>query len=446
MSLNVFQSTIVNATGDTLPAAVIDVYEAGTTTRPNLYSDIGGVTPLTNPFNADSNGFAQFYVASGLYDIEANLGGSGATWSDVELGPNAGEIALKTGATFTGQVKGITPVAAEDLTRKDYVDAQTILGNGFINGGFDFWDYNTSQTSNGYGSDNMWVNVHVGNTKTHSQQSSGDTERALFNSKYYSKTVVTSSAGASNYCAKIQRMEGVNSYANGKATISFWAKADTSKNIAIEFVQNFGTSGSPSSDVTAIGSQHIALTTSWQHFTIIVDIPSIVGTTLGTDNNDYLAFNLWFDAGSDFDTRTDTLGQQSGTFDISEVRIDEGKIAKPYGFVDLESERIRCSKFVRPIGTGGVGGFESSSSCRIGYNFEDNPMRIAPTVTDDIATTNVQRVGAGTSQLTASGGTVSATVSTKNGVFVTCDGFIGATAGDIAIVRSEQIALLTAEL
>lgn len=35
---------------------------------------------------------------------------------------NPALYALLTGATFTGQVKGITPIANEDLTRKDYVD------------------------------------------------------------------------------------------------------------------------------------------------------------------------------------------------------------------------------------------------------------------------------------------------------------------------------------
>ena len=32
----------------------------------------------------------------------------------------------KAGDTMTGQLKGITPVAAEDLTRKDYVDTKAV--------------------------------------------------------------------------------------------------------------------------------------------------------------------------------------------------------------------------------------------------------------------------------------------------------------------------------
>ena len=43
MDLNVFQRTIVDETGDTLPSAQIDVYLADTTTRPDLFSDKEGL-------------------------------------------------------------------------------------------------------------------------------------------------------------------------------------------------------------------------------------------------------------------------------------------------------------------------------------------------------------------------------------------------------------------
>jgi hypothetical protein len=43
----------------------------------------------------------------------------GALWVDVA---DPTKFAALAGATMTGQLKGIAPVAAEDLTRKDYVD------------------------------------------------------------------------------------------------------------------------------------------------------------------------------------------------------------------------------------------------------------------------------------------------------------------------------------
>ena len=108
-------------------------------------------------------------------------------------------------------------------------------------------------------------------------------------------------------------------------TISFYAKADSAKDIAAEFYQNFGSGGS-----TGVPTfiDKFSLTTSWQKFTATVVIPTISGTTIGA--GDHLAFQFWFEAGSTFDSRTDTLGQQSGTFDIAQVQLEVGSVATPF--------------------------------------------------------------------------------------------------------------------
>jgi hypothetical protein len=201
--------------------------------------------------------------------------------------------------------------------------------NYLINGNFDKWDYATSQTATAYGSDNRWFNGNLGSTKTHSQVACGDTERALFNAAYFSRTVVSSVAGAGNYVVKDQKIENVNLLAGKTVTLSFWAKADANKNIAIEFSQVFGTGGSPSATVFGISSQLVALTTTWQKKTITVTLPSIVGKTIGTDGvqTTHTDFFFWFDAGSNWNSRTANLGQQSGTFDIAQVKIEDGSVA-----------------------------------------------------------------------------------------------------------------------
>lgn len=86
MALSVWQRTIVTGAGDAIPAAEIEVFLAGTATAATLFQDAAGATPLTNPFNATAQGFAQFYVARGRYDIVASGAGSSITWSDVEIG------------------------------------------------------------------------------------------------------------------------------------------------------------------------------------------------------------------------------------------------------------------------------------------------------------------------------------------------------------------------
>jgi hypothetical protein len=153
--------------------------------------------------------------------------------------------------------------------------APKIGQNYIINGNFDIWQRASSQTSNGYGSDDRWLNANIGSTKTHSKQTSTDTERSFFSSSYYSRTVVSSVVSAGNYTIKVQNIEDVTKLAGKTATLSFWAKADSSKNIAIELTQVFGLGGSPSVSVTGIGSQKIALTSTWQKKFITIGLTKI---------------------------------------------------------------------------------------------------------------------------------------------------------------------------
>ena len=192
--------------------------------------------------------------------------------------------------------------------------------NYIINGNFDIWQRGTSQSVSGYGSDDRWLNGAGGATIVHSKQPFAvgelfpDGEPCPTN---YSRTIVSSVVGVNNTANKLQKIESVKTLAGKKAVLSFYGKANAAKNVAIEFAQDFGTGGSPSSNVVGIGVQKIALTTVWQRFTVVVDIPNINGKVLGTNGNDSLCATLWFDAGSTYDVRTNSLGHQSGTFDIA---------------------------------------------------------------------------------------------------------------------------------
>jgi hypothetical protein len=213
-----------------------------------------------------------------------------------------------------------------------YASSFPSFRNRIINGNFDIWQRGTGpQTSNGYGSADRWRMDVVGSTKTASQQAFtlGQTD-VPGNPKYYLRHIVSSVAGAGNLCYFFQKIEGVQTLAGQTATLSFWAKADSNKSIATELAQVFGTGGSPSSPVTSIGVTTHNLTTSWQKFTATVSIPSISGKTIGSDNNDWIGLYFWFDAGSDFNSRTNSLGNQSGTFDIAQVQVEEGTVATPF--------------------------------------------------------------------------------------------------------------------
>jgi hypothetical protein len=218
--------------------------------------------------------------------------------------------------------------------------------NKIINGNFDIWERGTSQTTAGYGSDDRWFNNHNGSTKTHSPQAFALGQTAVPNNpQFFSRTVVTSVAGAGNSVTKAHRIEDVTLSSGKTMTLSFWAKADANKNIAVSFLQHFGTGGSPSAQVTGLGATTFALTTSWQKFTTTVTLPSVSGKTLGTNNDDFYSFGFWFDAGSSNNSSTNSLGQQSGTFDIAQVQLEEGSVATPFEMRPLQVELALCQRY-----------------------------------------------------------------------------------------------------
>jgi len=253
--------------------------------------------------------------------------------------------------------------------------------NKIINGNFDFWQRGTSFTSSGYGGPDRWLTLITGSTHTTSRQSFtlGHTD-VPGEPTYYQRTVVTSSAGAGNLCLTYQKIESVRTLAGQKATLSFWAKADASKNMAVEFTQEFGSGGSPSSSITGIGVTTCALTTSWQKFEIIIDVPSISGKTLGSNGNDCLQIVFWFDAGSDWNSRTNSLGQQSGTFDIAQVQFEAGSVATPFEVRPPGVELGLCQRYYQLIAWG-LENYANGGYTRSLQTITFTVMRAVPTVT-----------------------------------------------------------------
>lgn len=294
----------------------------------------------------------------------------------------SGGVASITVADGVSNTAVVLPESGTVATEQ-YVDNKySGFKNYIINGNFDVWQYGTSQTTTGYGSDDRWYNLSGGSTKTHTKVNATDTERVVFNSSKFSRTVVTSVAGVANSVTKFQYIEDVTRLAGKTVTISFWAKADSNKNIAIELAQIFGTGGSPSSAVNTIGSQLVALTNTWQKKTITMTIPSVVGKTLGTDgvHTSYTAIVFWLDAGSSNNARASSLGQQSGIFDIAQVQLEEGSIATPFENRPYGLELSLCQRYARPIPNSFEIAFTGDYTYG-GFRYTFSEMRTIPTVT-----------------------------------------------------------------
>lgn len=264
--------------------------------------------------------------------------------------------------------------------------------NLIINGNFDIWQRGASGTA-GYVAD-RWKNDIIGSTAAISRQSFTLGQTDVPNEpRYFHRVTVTSVAGAGNLVVFQQLIESVRTFAGQTVTLSFWAKADASKNIAVELEQSFGTGGSPSSNVAGIGVTTCSLTTSWQKFTVTASFPSISGKTLGSNGNDAILVNFWLDAGSNFDSRTNSLGQQSGTFDIAQVKLEPGDTATDFVPRRIEDELAKCQRYYE-IGRSGVGARDGGDVSITIEQFRTTK-RTAPT----IATTVV--VGSGSATISA---------------------------------------------
>lgn len=284
--------------------------------------------------------------------------------------------------------------SAGDITVNS-VNNSSLAGfrNVIINGDFSIWQRGVSFTSNEYTAD-RWRLDNSGSTHTTTRESFtlGQTD-VPGEPEFYLQSAVTSSAGSANYARLYQRIEDVRTFAGQEVTLSFWAKADSSKSIAIEAVQYFGsTSGTPGTSVTGINPTKVTLSTSWQQFNVTFTVPTITGKSIGTDGDDYLSISFWLDAGSDYNARTDTLGQQSGTFSFSRVQLEKSPTATPFEQRPVGIEFSLCLRYYYKSQDINNRLFKASQGGPLGRSFVGSvhpfsvPMRTSPSIawTDNV--------------------------------------------------------------
>jgi len=71
MALAHFQRTFTDASGNIKPGLSVTVRRESDNGLAALFADAGSVTPKSNPFNTDANGYGSFYVVDGRYRIQA---------------------------------------------------------------------------------------------------------------------------------------------------------------------------------------------------------------------------------------------------------------------------------------------------------------------------------------------------------------------------------------
>ena len=222
--------------------------------------------------------------------------------------------------------------------------------NKIINGDFLVNQRNfSSATTEGFGFDRWQDQLGGGTgTVTYSAQTftPGTAPVSGYEGKNYLRCVTTGQSAAGTYTLIVQKIESVRTLAGQSATLSFWAKAASgTPKIVPEFIQYFGTGGSPSASVTTIATA-ATLSTSWVRYSIPVTFPSISGKTFGTAG-DCLELGLWLSSGTTYNSRNGSLGIQSNTFDIWGVQLEAGSTATAFQTATgtIQGELAACQRY-----------------------------------------------------------------------------------------------------
>jgi hypothetical protein len=345
--------------------AVKDAFDLGVAAMPKTGGTFSGgvtfgtTTAATLPVGTSvqrptgATGMVRFNTTISQYE-----GYNGTTWSPIGGGAKVSATApspATDGMQWYDLNDGRTYVYVNDGDSSQWVDgnppgssvvASTGFKNAIINGNFDIWQRGTSFPAwTGYAVD-RFRSLNIGTTGNVTRQSfaPGQTD-VPGEPSYFIRTVVSSVTGANNYALLDQLIEDVRTFAGQQVTFSFWAKADTTKNIGICLQQYFGTGTNSPSGLVIIAPTKVSIGTGWQKVTLTATTPSLSGKTIGNGNNGAIVAQIWFDAGSNYNANTDTLGHQSGTFDIAQVQVESGPVATPFERRPIGTELALCQRY-----------------------------------------------------------------------------------------------------
>ena len=229
------------------------------------------------------------------------------------------------------------PVVAQ--TFPQYYLNQGRQRQGFINGGFDIWQRGSAFMP---GSESIYTadrwrysnRDRSGTTKVELgfvQADEAPFEVGLRNS------IVVARPGPTGEVEKSylgQRIPGVDYGAGQQCSMSFYAKGDAPQELgSIEFVQVFGSGGTPSSRVYGVIHPSVSISDDYKLYSFSFFIPSVEGKTLGVNNDDYLMIYI--------NLPRDT----PGLFYITGMQLNVGPAVLPFQRKSRGEELADCLQF-----------------------------------------------------------------------------------------------------
>ena len=153
------------------------------------------------------------------------------------------------------------------------------------------------------------------------------------NPSYYLRTTVTTLPTSGTNSDIRTKIEDVSTFANETVTVSFYAKASSSRTLEVILQQNFGSGGS--SDVyTTVTMSSATVGTAWARYTGTATMPSISGKTVGSGN--YIGIFVRI-----------TNPASALTWDLSNVQLERGSVASPFRTATgtLAGELAACQRY-----------------------------------------------------------------------------------------------------
>jgi len=275
--------------------------------------------------------------------------------------------------TFARDLASFADSASQNLTFR----------NKIINGDFNIWQRGTSFTNTanaGYTADRWLTNVGTGGTIVTSQQSftPGTAPVAGYEAPFFLRLNRSTTGSGTSYF--VHRIEDVRTFAGQTVTLSFWAKASSAYTFDAGDVyayRNYGTGGSTAEGVGTFGAA--ILSTSWQRFSLTLNVPSVSGKTIGASSYLEIAFS--------FPTSKSTF-----TIDLWGVQVEAGPAPTPFEIRPAQTELALCQRYyyktysqaVVPATTASYEGsrvINYNGTTIVRYSISYSTMRTAPTIT-----------------------------------------------------------------
>ncbi len=231
---------------------------------------------------------------------------------------------------------GFTPggVVAQPNVDKNVLGRDNFVRNGnflFTQNGDEFLGNTTGAT---YVIDG-WFILHNGGSSSNVAQST--VYESEIDTKNHLVINCTSGGVSSSYSIFVQTYHHLERFAGKTMTLSFDVKSDVDTSIATEFLLTFTDAGTQNRG-TLIGRESLT-GGAWKKVELTFTVPKISASDVINDQTDNARILFWLEAGDDWNGRTGGILPTSASFQISNIKIEEGKKATPFTYDYAEEER-----------------------------------------------------------------------------------------------------------